>query len=565
MFAREALIRARAVMLEYPRYHPSFPKGDWVLPRILEHRAQNDGAKPFLQMGGRGKAFTFDEVNRLANRLARGFQRIGLCTGARLGIMMPNSLELIHCWFAANKLGAAEVPLNTAYKGAFLEHQLNISEARILVIAESLLEFLLPSLGALKHLSDVVLLPDAAPRVSPTIPGCRVWTLAELYDGDDSNLDIAVRPQDLAAILFTSGTTGLSKGVMMPHAQLYFFAEQDIQLVQLRPDDVYTTCLPLFHGNAQFLTVYPALIKGAKCVLYERFSASAWIDQLCESGATVTNTIGVMLPFVWKQPPSSKDRAHKVSRLLATPNPRGMQAQFRERFGIESFADAFGQTEICAPIMSPLGVERPEGACGLQVSQWFDIRLVNPETDEEVGPGEPGELLVRHKEPWTLNAGYVGMADQTLEASRNLWFHTGDAMRRDANGWYWFVDRIKDALRRRGENISSFEVEAPIRQHEAVMDVAVIGVPSDVPGGEDDVKACIVLKPGSTLDPETVIDWCEERLPSFTVPRYIEFLSELPKTPSEKTQKNKLREQGLTPRTWDRLAANYRIKGRKHD
>jgi crotonobetaine/carnitine-CoA ligase len=211
--------------------------------------------------------------------------------------------------------------------------------------------------------------------------------------------------------------------------------------------------------------------------------------------------------------------------------------------------------------LPPPGATRPRGPSGVLVDQFFEVRLADPETDEEVAAGEVGELLVRHKEPGIMCKEYLGMPEKTVETWRNLWFHTGDAMRCDAEGWYFFVDRVKDALRRRGENISSFEVESGIRTHPAVAECAVIGVRADQDAGEDEVMACIVLKKGARASPEDIIAWADAKLPSFMVPRYIDFLEQLPQTATEKVKKKDLRERGITPTTWDRIRAGCHLAG----
>jgi crotonobetaine/carnitine-CoA ligase len=233
---------------------------------------------------------------------------------------------------------------------------------------------------------------------------------------------------------------------------------------------------------------------------------------------------------------------------------------FKKRFGVDEFVNGFGQTEISLPFLTPPGVAAPPHAVGVLVDQWFDVRIVDPGTDEEVAEGEAGELLVRPKAPGIISSGYLGMPEQTVVAWGNLWFNTGDVLRRDTNGWYYFVDRVKDALRRRGENISSFEVEAVIRAHPGIADCAIIAVRADEAGGEDEVKACLVLLPDAVLVYSELIAWCDQRMPHYMVPRYIEVLPELPKTPSEKVRKHELRQQGVNPRTWDRLKAGCRIE-----
>jgi crotonobetaine/carnitine-CoA ligase len=355
----------------------------------------------------------------------------------------------------------------------------------------------------------------------------------------------------LASVFYTSGTTGPSKGVAMPHSQMYFFGQEVVSFTRLTADDTYLTTTPLFHGNAQFMASFPALIAGARLVVRSKFSASRWIDHLRENQVTVTNLVGVMMDFVWKQPPRPDDADNVLRCVYAAPTAASILAGFMQRFGVESFVDAFGLTETCAPIISPYAEIRPPGAAGLLASDWFEARLVDPETDEEVPVGAVGELVVRYKVPWTCSLGYYGMPEKTAEAWRNLWFHTGDALRRDDDGWYYFVDRYKDALRRRGENISSYEVEQVILAHPAVVECAVIGVAAGVEAGEDEVMA-IVVTDGATVTAAELWSFCEGKIPAFAIPRFVRFVDALPKTPSEKVRKAVLRDDGVTHDTHDR-------------
>jgi crotonobetaine/carnitine-CoA ligase len=246
------------------------------------------------------------------------------------------------------------------------------------------------------------------------------------------------------------------------------------------------------------------------------------------------------------------DADNSLRCVYAAPTAFSVLPEFMRRFGVEAFVDAFGLTETCAPILSPYGEMRPEGAQGLLARDWFEARLVDPETDMEVPVGTIGELVIRYKHPWTCSLGYYGMPEKTAEAWRNLWFHTGDALRRDEEGWYYFVDRYKDTLRRRGENISSYEVEQAILGHPAVSECAVIGVPADVEAGEDEVMAVIVSS--EPLTANDIWAWCQGRVPAFAIPRFVRFITALPRTPSEKIRKSELREQGITTDTNDRNA-----------
>ena len=310
--------------------------------------------------------------------------------------------------------------------------------------------------------------------------------------------------------------------------------------------------------------IYTTLIAGGKVVLYPRFSASDFIGRARRSGATVLNLIGAVSSFIMATPPQPDDKDHKVTRIYAAPISRDLVGKFKERFGEHiEFVDAFGQTEISSIFMTPRGVPRPPGAVGRLVSQWFEAKIVDPETDEEVPMGSPGELVVRNKAPYVMSTEYYGMPEKTVEAWRNLWFHTGDALKVDEEGWYYFVDRVKDALRRRGENISSFEVEAVVRSFGSIAECAVIAVKADEDAGEDEVKACIVLKDGETVDFEQLVAWCDKRMPGFMVPRYFEILPFLPQTPSEKVKKKELREAGVTPNTWDRMKSGVKLESEK--
>jgi crotonobetaine/carnitine-CoA ligase len=549
-------------MLTFPHFTPHFPKSMWTLPQILEHQARTAAERQFLQWTDRNPPLSYAETNRRANQLAHGLAALGVRKGDRVVIFMQNHLDFVLAWFGISKLGAVEAPINTAYRGSFLEHQVKICGAETAIVAEELLDRVQASIDKMPGLKRVIVWSPGGRAASlPQVGNCKVTHFADLFAANDANPGVAVAPNDLASILYTSGTTGLSKGVLMPHAQTYFFAEEFSQMMKLTVEDTYHTAFPFFHANAQFLSIYPTMICGGRVVMYERFSATEWIHQINDSGATAVNSIGVTLPFVFAQPPSPRDRTHKLKKIYSVPTPFDTLDALRERFGPLEFMEAYGQTEICHPFQTPmeLNAKRPKGAAGLLVDQWYDVRVVDMETDQEVPEGQIGELVVRHKEPWTLNAGYSNMPEKTLEAYRNLWFHTGDGVKRDKDGWFYFVDRIKDALRRRGENISSFEVEEPIREHPAVADIAVVAAPSGVEGGEDELKACVVLKPGARFSPEELIAWCDQRMPYFCVPRYVEYLDELPKTPTAKIQKVKLRETSIAG-AWDRVKAGYKLR-----
>lgn len=544
----------------FPRFVTHFPQRHWVLPQILEQQAATRADHPYLQWTDAGKPLSFSEVNIQVNRLAHGLAAMSVKHGDLVAIFLPNCLEYILIWFALNKLGAAEVTIGDSFKGGFLRHPIALSKARLIITSSGLAHRIAEVEEQLPDLSHVILWDDE--MESGTLPPNFVRLTTSLYAdlavARDDNPAVPVDPRDLAAVLFTSGTTGPSKAVLMSHSQIYFFAEELMQVVRLGKDDVYLTSFPFFHANAQLESVYPALIAGIRCILYRKFSASDWLGRIRRSGTTVTNCLGATMAFIASQPSAADDREHHLRCVFAAPAHPGLSQIFNERFGISQVVTGYGQTEISMPFLSPWGVPIPAGACGVLLDQWFEVALVNPDTGEIASGAGTGELWVRHKVPGTISDGFLAMPEKTLEAWRDLWFHTGDLMRRDGSGWFYFVDRLKDTLRRRGENISSFEVEEVINSHPAVAECAVIAAAADEDGGEDEVMVCVVLEAGLMLDPADLIAYCEPRMPGFALPRYVDFIDALPKTPSEKVRKNELRKRGVTSATWDRLAGGRR-------
>ncbi|HEX6522181.1 MAG TPA: AMP-binding protein [Streptosporangiaceae bacterium] len=528
----------------------------WTVAHALRGHAAQRPEATYLIAPEEGREFSYAQMLDGAERVAGGMRARGAADGDRVVIMASNSSRFVFSWLGCGVGALVEAPINTAYEGEFLRHQVSLVGARWAVIDDvfaerfTVLHDALPSLEGFWVIDTGRL--DAALN---TLRGAG-WS-AEPWEtllAADRLVLPDPAPHQLASVFYTSGTTGPSKGVSMPHGQMYMFGSIVVSLTRLTSADTYLTVTPLFHGNAQFMAAYPALIAGGRLVIRSRFSASRWADQLRENQVTVTNMIGVMMDFIWKQPRRPDDADNVLRCVYAAPTAFSVLPEFMERFGVEAFVDAFGLTETCAPIISPYGEMRPAGSQGLLASEWFEARLVDPETDQEVPVGTVGELVVRYKHPWTCSLGYYGMPDKTAQAWRNLWFHTGDALRRDEEGWYYFVDRYKDTLRRRGENISSYEVEQVILAHPAVTECAVIGVPSEVEAGEDEVMAVIVTAaaldgpgpPAAAVDATEIFGWCTGRMPAFAIPRFIRFADALPRTPSEKIRKAELRDQGTS-------------------
>ncbi len=547
-------------MRTYDQYRPTWDdRSAWNTPEVLRRRAASHGERVYLDVPSENLTLTYSETLAVAERAARGLLSAGAAPGDRVLIMLPNCSQYILAWLGSSLAGMSEVPINTAYRGSFLEHQARTVSPSVAVVHPDFAQRFAEGAEAVRTVrrfylagGDEAARSEAAATLLDAGFASSPWEdLLKAGEEADASLP-EVRHCDLGSVFFTSGTTGLSKGVMMPHAHMFLFADECVSLTRLTDADTYMSTGPLFHGNSHFLAAYPALIAGCRYVLRERFSASEWIGQVRESRATVTNFVGVMMDFVWQQPPRDDDNDNCLRCIFAAPTASSYLAEFKRRFGVEAFVEVFGLTETCMPILSPYGEDRPSGAAGLANADWFDVRLVNPETDAEVPTGEVGELTVRGRYPWTQSSGYFNMPAETLTAWRNLWWHTGDGLRRDAEGWYYFVDRLKDSIRRRGENISSYEVEQALLAHSSVGEVAVVAVPADSEAGEDEVLAVLVPEPGETLTADDLWEFADRRLPYFCVPRYLRFVESLPKTPSEKVRKTELRQVGVDASTHDR-------------
>lgn len=472
--------------------------------------------------------------------VAGGFARLGIREGEAVLLMLDNHLDGVVAWWALALTRRVEVPVNTAYRGSILAHVANNSGARAIVVDAAYVPVLAEVLDRLPLLEHVIV-RGATPLLLP--PRTRVHRWEELRGPRAA--PVQLEPWDLMGIMYTSGTTGPSKGVRVTQAHAYGYAAPAV-LGRAVPEDVSLVTLPLFHIGGQWAGVYNSLIAGGSSVVLPRFSATTYWDDVRRYGCTYTLLLGAMANFLYQQPPREDDRRHGMRQLLMVPVIPQLEA-FQQRFAVETVATAYGLTEGSTALIAPQGKARP-GAVGMPRPD-FDVRLVD-EHDIEVERGRVGELVIRPQEPWSVMDGYHDMPEATVSAWRNQWLHTGDAFRVDPDGQYVFVDRMKDAVRRRGENVSSFEVEKEIMEHPAVLEAAVVGVPSAAT--EDDILACVVLRSGATLEADALLDFLEARLPYFMVPRYVDFLPELPKTPTAKIRKQALRERGVTATCHDR-------------
>ncbi|MFH0729509.1 MAG: AMP-binding protein [Pseudomonadota bacterium] len=498
------------------------------------------------------QVFGFEDFDRQSDRVAAGLHSLGIHKGDKVGIMMGNRPEFLFLWFGLSKLGAVEVPLNTAHRGDLLTYMVDTSDCRILVTASEFLDRVAPVLGNLPTLEKIVVLDDGQ-EMLPALntPGMRY---CELIDNDGAFDPVDVLWSDPFVILFTSGTTGPSKGSLMPHNYALHMGEIISEACEYDEKDVLYNALPLFHGNAQLLSTMPALMSGAKMVLVEKFSASRFWEDIRRYGCTEFNYIGGILPILLKADPTPGDGQNPLRIMMGAGAPMDLFGVIEKRFGV-TLIEGYGMSEIGTPLMNTLK-ERKPGTCGKPFRD-YTVKLVGDD-GLDVGINTPGELLIRPLRPHTMVLEYYKMPEKTVEAWGDLWFHTGDYLSRDEDGYYHFVDRKKDALRRRGENISSYEVEKAINSHPSVLESAAVAVKSDL--GEDEVMICLTLKPGKALSPVELMAYCEERMAHFMIPRYVRIMTEMPKTPTQRVLKYQLRQESVTSDTWDREAAGYRLK-----
>ncbi len=525
-----------------------------VVGPLLQRWALERPERSFLEFDD-GTSWTFREMLGRTRRAAAGLRALGLRRGDRLLSWMPNRREAVLGWFGANWLGAVYVPVNIAWRGALLRHAISLSQAEVMVVHAELLPRLLEldwhgDSARLRHVIVVGEVGTAAPAQSwadrvPQLHGASVLDGPREVDAEE-----AVQPWDTNWILFTSGTTGPSKAVLGTYVQAW--SGGAMAMDYFGPDDRLLANLPLFHVSGAG-AVMDRLTKGGTCVLVEGFSAATFWDVVRRHRITGCCLVGAMTQFLLKQPPDPRDREHSLRSVITVPWNADSLA-VAQRYGIQMHT-AFNMTETATPIRSPPNPSRM-GTCGLP-RPGVEARLFDAD-DQEVATGDVGELVLRTNRPWEITAGYFGDAEASARAWRNGWFHTGDAFRRDAQGWFYFVDRMKDAIRRRGENISSFEVESEVGKHGSVREAAAIPVPSEF--GEDEVMVVLVLQPGCTLDPVDLLRFLEPRMAHYMLPRYFRVVEQLPRTPTAKVEKHRLRAEGVTPDTWDRESQGITVR-----
>ena len=529
---------------------PRIPNRDECVLRYLLDRWANERPDQPHVVFADGAEWTFAELRDKVRTKAAGLRAMGIEQGEHVAVWLPNGPDALIAFYAINYIGAVFVPFNTAYRGQLLQHVIANSGARVLLVHPDLVPRLSEiDLGRVERLvvTTRIEVPEA-PRP--------IQRFDELAGAADETLELArpIEPWDIQSIIYTSGTTGPSKGVLSSYLHMFSNAGPE-SWPMVDENDRYMCVAPIFHIGGMG-PPFVMLARGASVAMIDNFSTEDFWAVAKATQSTVVFLLGVMATFLLKAEPRPDDRDHTVKKAFMVPLT-GDAPAFTERFGVDIYT-IFNMTEISSPIVSEANPKKI-GTCG-RVRDGVDVRLVD-RNDCEVPIGEIGEMLVRTDRPWAMNSGYNANPEATAEAWRNGWFHTGDAFRRDEDGYFYFVDRVKDAIRRRGENISSFEVEADVCSHPAVREAAAVAVPSEF--SEDEVMVIVAPVPGQKLEARQLAEFLIDTMPYFMVPRYIRILDELPKTPSAKVMKADLRKEGVTPDTWDREAAGLRVRREK--
>jgi crotonobetaine/carnitine-CoA ligase len=509
---------------------------------LLQEKANLHGDRPFLKYYN--QTFTYKQMDLNANRVANYLLSIGAGQGQKLAVMMKNSPRWLDAFFGAQRIGMCSVPVNIALKGDQLAHIFNHSEARFVCIDYDLI----PSFEKIKtKLASV-------PQVLVNLTGCSpdsqlpagYLSLDKAYGTGVSGQAPAVIPRegDPCLLMYTSGTTGLPKGVPTYYGKTNIRIMGALNRTTLRSDDIYFTCLPLFHANSLILTVTGAMNADAQVALSEKFSASRFWDEIRAANATVFNTIGGIIPILMKQPEKPTDRQHKVRYTLSAACPTDMWEAFEKRFGVK-IIEGYGAVDTGSFLVLNFG-QAPVGSMGKPIGSKY--RIVDDDM-KDVVPGTQGELIfyagTKNKKPME----YYKDEKATSSKFTDGWLHTSDFVYADKKGYLYFVGRKTESLRRRGENISAYEVEHAILQYPNILECAVYAVPSEL--GEDDVMAAVVPIEGKILDVKEVYTFLQEHLARFAIPRYFRVMQELPKTETQRVIKGVLSKEGVTPDTID--------------
>lgn len=544
---------------------------DRTLGSLAHNQAKRFGEKVFILSNDHRISYReFDErSSRIANRLSQ----MGIKKGDKVAILLDNSVDFLYIWFGIAKLGAVEVPINTELKGEMLRHTLTHSDS-VLVVTETYYLDRLALIGQdLPNVQAVIVYPD--------LPAERQWTSSlplvgypDLLTGDATLPDVLVEPSDLMAIMYTSGTTGPAKGVMLSHEYGVHFAEQKAVHLYTSAQDVIYNCYPMHNATGQFETTMTAMVAGGSVAHDDRFSASRFWDRLRFYGATEFVYMGGILSILHKQPERPDDAENLVRAAYGCPTPRDIQRDFERRFGLV-LVEVYGSTEAGPVTFNPYDSPRV-GSCGKPTSG-YDVRIVD-EYDRQVPPGEIGEIVIRPIHPFAMFSGYYKNPEMMVKVAHNFWYHSGDLAYYDEDGYLFFSQRKKHAIRKKGYMISSWDIEQTAIRHPAVLEAAVVGLPDEM--GEEEIKLAIVLVDdrqfeniesrriesveSRRIEPVEIWHYLSQQLAYYMVPRYIEFKQSFSKTPTQRIEKYLLQEEGVTPETWDAMAHGLEARRERH-
>ncbi len=525
-------------------------KSNWNILKLLKIRASEYGDKEFIRFDS-GTSLSFKLLDEQSDKFAYKLLDIGLKEDENVFCLLKNSPEFLISLFAVMKVGAVFVPINTELRGQFLEHQFLNCEPKISIIDNTLLEVFKDIKPQKNKLKGTIVTKSFDKKLLPlSLHSETAITFQSCFDLTSHASDISLLKDasihKVCAIMYTSGTTGPSKGVLLTHGHFFSYSIISAEVQLLTNEDTYYICMPLFHINALSIQCFAALYAGMNVYCVERFSPNRWLQDNINCKATVTNLLGVMTEFIFNTAKSDFDKDHSLRHVGAVPIGAEWADKFEKRFNIKFF-QGFGMTESGMSFYEQISSDKTiPGCAGYPIEELYEVKIANPENDETLLSNKIGELLIRPKHPGIFSAGYYKMPEKTLESWRNLWFHTGDACYFDEEGRMHYFDRIKDCIRRRGENISAFELEQVINSYPQVDESAAIGVKTEKSGGEDEVLVCIVKNKGDNIDNDKFLLFCQEKLPRFAVPKYIRFVESIRKTGSGKLSKVDVRKEGLT-------------------
>lgn len=538
---------------------------EWTLPSIAAKRTNASPEAVFVREVS-GHQETYAQFMAHAKALAAHFLHTGVKPGDRILIFAENSIAALHAWMASALVGAVEVSANTGYRHQSLAHVIELTKPKLIISDASLMPHITELSTDLSGIQQCItitnanadsigvaktdgadcgfIMHDHHQLITQPIPTDQHWP--------------EVLPSDGASVVFTSGTTGPAKGVLMPHGHVYLLAHTTAQETGMSTSDVFYSSHPLFHIAGKFMGVLATFVTGGTVVLDKKFDAKYWLDRIRDSGATLSIAHGPMIEMIYAQPPRAEDSDNSLTRLMCCPLPKHQGDAFLKRFDVIGI-EMWGMSEVGCPVWTSRQLSTVPGSCGKVLTEWYDLEIVDPDTDRVVPDGTAGEIVVRPRVPWTTMLYYIGMPETTVCSWRNLWFHTGDIAVRDTNGNLFYIDRKDDRIRRRAENISSFDIEAAASEFPGVRECVAVGVPSGYEN-DDDILIYVVTMADIDINPLELLKYLARTLPHFMVPRYIEIISALPRTPTNKVKKKELAQRGIQTNTWDRKTAGISLK-----